>query len=80
MSEDCGKRKGGVSGDHPDDVIYVVWCITILTVERFKRFDVSAVKLTLPLLLQNSHGKKISVYKEEAGERQCVARIKALIC
>ena len=69
-----------MSGDHSDDVVYVVWCITILTVERFKRFDVSDVKLTLPLLLQNSHGKKISVYKEEAGERQCVARIKALIC
>ena len=62
MSEDCGKRKGGVSGDHPDDVIYVVWCITILTVERFKRFDVSDLKLTLPLLLQNSHGNKISGY------------------
>jgi len=51
-----------VSGDHSDDVVYVVWCITILTVERFKRFDVSDLKLTLPLLLQNSHGNKISGY------------------
>ena len=62
LREDCGKREGGVSGDHSDDVVYVVWCITILTVERFKRFDVSDLKLTLPLLLQNSHGNKISGY------------------